>query len=225
MTGTNRNVGEVTRRYAVFTLSLFFIALGVSLITRSLAGTSPISSIPYVMSVNSPLSMGTYILLLNLGLMVGQVLMLGREGVARCRTELLMQIPVSIVFGLFVDLTMAMLSFWQPDLYWMKMASLLAGCVSMGFGVSVEVLADVAMVSGEYFVHVASRRFGKEFGNVKIIFDISLVVAAALCSWSLAGRVDGIREGTLIAAVLTGPLVRLFMPRLRFIEHWESNRA
>ncbi len=133
-----------------------------------------------------------------------------------------MQLPVSIVFGLFVDLTMWILSGYHPQAYWMKLTSLALGCISMAAGVSLEVLADVAMVSGEYFVHVASDRFRLHFGTVKLMFDITLVLIAVGCSWILAGQVDGIREGTLLAALLTGPLVKLFLPRLRFVERWEQ---
>lgn len=217
-----RGKTELMRRYAVFTLSLFLIALGVSLITRSLIGTSPISSIPYVMSLNTVLSMGMFILILNIVLMIGQMIMLGREGIRRCRVELIMQLPVSVIFGGFVDLTMAMLSFWHPDMYALRIVSLLIGCLAMAMGVSLEVIADVSMVSGEYFVHIASQRFKRDFGTVKIMFDVSLVVIAVGCSWILAGRIDGVREGTLITALLTGPLVRLIMPHLKFVERWEK---
>lgn len=217
-----RSRDELLRRYFVFTVSLFFIALGVSLITRSLVGTSPISSIPYVLSCNSMLSMGTFIFILNLALMAGQMMMLGRRGIAQCKSELMMQLPVSVAFGLFVDLTMAMLSFYHPAGYLTKLSTIVLGCVSMAAGISLEVIADVSMVSGEYFVHVASRHFNKEFGTVKIMFDVSLVVLAVACSWLLAGHIDGVREGTLIAALLTGPLVKLIMPRLRFVSRWEQ---
>lgn len=90
----------------------------------------------------------------------------------------------------------------------------------MALGISLEVIADVAMVSGEYFVNVASRRYKMEFGTVKIMFDVSLVVVAVGCSWILAGRIDGVREGTLLTALLTGPLVRLMMPHLAFVKKW-----
>lgn len=78
---STRSRNELLRRYFVFLVSLFMISLGVSLITKSLVGTSPISSIPYVLSINTTLSMGTFILILNLALMAGQMLMLGRQGI------------------------------------------------------------------------------------------------------------------------------------------------
>lgn len=222
MTEKKRDKNEIMRRYCVFSVALFFISFGVSLVTRSLLGTSPISSIPFVMSLNTIVSMGTYIFLLNIALMIGQMLMLGWDGMKRCKAELLMQLPVSVLFGAFIDLNMALLSFWHPEAYALRVCSLTLGCLVMATGISLEVIADVAMVSGEYFVHIASQRFKKEFGTVKIMFDVSLVVLAVGCSWILAGQIDGIREGTLIAAILTGPFVKLVMPRLRFVERWEA---
>lgn len=212
---------ELYRRYFVFTIALFISALGVSIITRSYLGTSPISSIPYVLSLNTPLSMGTYIFLLNMALIAGQMLMLGKSGIREKRIELFMQIPISVVFGLFIDLTMGMLSNYILPLYSLKILSLVIGCAVLALGICFEVVADVTMVSGEYFVQIASRRFKKEFGLVKIIFDISLVVIAALFSLLLAGHIEGLREGTVIAALLTGPFVRLISPCLDFIRRWE----
>ena len=49
---------EKLKRYAVFLIGLFINSLGVSLITKADLGTSPISSIPYVLSLNFPLTLG-----------------------------------------------------------------------------------------------------------------------------------------------------------------------
>ncbi|MCF2592641.1 hypothetical protein I6E11_02250 [Bacteroides caecigallinarum] len=65
-------------------------------------------------------------------------------------------------------------------------------------------------------------RLKKDFGTIKICFDVSLVLLAALGSWLLSGRIDGVREGTVIAALITGPFVRMIMPRLAFLRGWLS---
>lgn len=64
---------ELFQRYLIFALALFVSALGVSVITRSYLGTSPISSIPYVLSLNTPLTMGSYIFILNMALIWANV--------------------------------------------------------------------------------------------------------------------------------------------------------
>lgn len=217
-----RSRTEILRRYIVFFISLFIMSFGVSLVTRSLMGTSPISSVPYVWSLNTALSMGTYIIILNAILILAQVLMLGAKGVKESKVELLMQIPVSLLFGVFIDITMAILSFWHPASYILQLISCVLGCAFMALGIALEVVADVCMNSGEYVLHIASRKLNKEFGTMKIMFDVTLLLIAVGCSWIFAGRIDGVREGTLIVAVCTGPLVRLFRPRLRFIDRWQE---
>lgn len=213
---------ELFRRYLVFTAALFISALGVSVITKSCLGTSPISSVPFVLSINTPLSMGTHIFLLNMTLIAGQMLMLGKSRIANHKLDLLMQIPISVVFGLFIDLTMAIIGDSLPQQYAWHIISLVAGCAILALGVSLEVIADVTMVSGEYFVQIASKRFNKQFGTMKIIFDVSLVVIALVFSLLLSQRIEGLREGTIITALLTGPFVRTFTPQLRFLQRWQS---
>lgn len=217
-----RSKREKLRRYIVFVVSLFIMSFGVSMVTRSLTGTSPISSVPYVWSLHTVLSMGTYIIILNAVLIAFQILLLGFQGVREFKTELLMQIPVSLLFGVFIDITMSILSFWHPDMYALRMISCVAGCCFMALGIALEVVADVCMNSGEYVLHIASRKYHKDFGMMKILFDVSLIVIAVACSLIFAGRIDGVREGTVIVAVITGPLVRLIRPRLKFIDSWET---
>ena len=217
-----RSKNEKLRRYAVFFVGLFIMSFGVSLVTRSLLGTSPISSVPYVWSLHTALSMGTYIIILNAILIAAQLMMLGKKGIKENKVDLLMQIPVSLLFGLFVDVNMSILSGWHPSAYYLQVVSCILGCVAMGLGIALEVVADVCMNSGEYVLQIASRKFRKEFGTLKIMFDVSLLLIAVGCSWIFAGRIDGVREGTVIVAVLTGPVVKLLLPHLRWIERWEK---
>lgn len=213
---------ELFRRYLVFGVSLFVIALGISIITRSSLGTSPISSVPYVASLNTSLSMGSYFFLFTIVLILLQILLLGKDGVRERKIELLMQFPVAFVLSFFTDITMWMLSGYAPGPYYMKILSLVLGCVVLAFGICLEVIADVTMISAEYTIQFAVKRFKRDFGTIKVCFDVSLVVMAVVCSWALSGRIDGVREGTVIAALITGPFVRMIMPYLSVVRHWLS---
>ncbi len=86
---------EKTKRYLIFILGLFVNSLGVSLITKANLGTSPISSIPYVLSLNFPLSLGNFTVIFSLLLIFLQLLILGRN----FKAEHVLQIPVSFAFG------------------------------------------------------------------------------------------------------------------------------
>ena len=125
--------------------------------------------------------------------------------------------PISILFGYFIDLTMVILFFVDPQTYLSSVIHLLIGCVILGFGVYTEVLADVAMLPGESFVRAVSSTWKTEFGSTKVAFDVSLAVIAAVLSLLFAHRLDGVREGTIIAALLVGFIARLFGRRLAFL--------
>ncbi len=204
---------EKLKRYIVFLIGLFINSLGVSLITKADLGTSPISSIPYVLSLNFPFTLGQFTIAFSLLLILIQLVILRRN----FKAEHLLQIPISILFGYFIDLTMVMLFFVDPQTYLSSVVYLLIGCVILGFGVYTEVLADVAMLPGESFVRAVSSTWKTEFGSTKVAFDVSLAVIAAVLSLLFAHRLDGVREGTIIAALLVGFIARLFGRRLAFL--------
>ena len=204
---------EKLKRYIVFLIGLFINSLGVSLITKANLGTSPISSIPYVLSLNFPFTLGQFTIAFSLLLILIQLVILRRN----FKAEHLLQIPISILFGYFIDLTMIMLFFVHPQTYLSSVVYLLIGCVILGFGVYTEVLADVAMLPGESFVRAVSSTWKTEFGSTKVAFDVSLAVIAAVLSLLFAHRLDGVREGTIIAALLVGFIARLFGRRLAFL--------
>ena len=166
------------KRYIVFLIGLFINSLGVSLITKADLGTSPISSIPYVLSLNFPFTLGQFTIAFSLLLILIQLIILRRN----FKAEHLLQIPVSILFGYFIDLTMVMLFFVDPQSYISSVIYLLVGCLILGFGVYTEVLANVAMLPGESFVRAVSSTWKTEFGTTKVAFDVSLTVIAA--RWS-----------------------------------------
>lgn len=205
---------EKLKRYIVFLIGLFINSLGVSLITKANLGTSPISSIPYVLSLNFPFTLGQFTIAFSLLLILIQLIILRRN----FKAEHLLQIPISILFGYFIDLTMVMLFFVNPQTYLSSVVYLLVGCVILGFGVYTEVLANVAMLPGESFVRAVSSTWKTEFGSTKVAFDVSLTVIAAVLSLIFSHRLDGVREGTIIAALLVGFIARLFGRRLSFLE-------
>ena len=79
----------------------------------------------------------------------------------------------------------------------------------LGFGIALAVIANILYNSGEGLVKAISDTTKKNFGKTKIVFDICWVVIAAVLSWLFFGKIVGIREGTLIAALLTGWVVNL----------------
>ncbi len=205
---------EKLKRYLIFLVGLFVNSLGVSLITKANLGTSPISSIPYVLSLNFPFTLGNFTIFFSIFLIVLQLLILRKN----FKLEHILQIPVSIIFGYFIDLTMILFFWLNPEAYIMKIVYLLIGCLILGVGVYMEVLADVVMLPGESFVRAIVLTWKTNFGTTKICFDVSMSVIAAVLSFVFAGKLAGVREGTVIAALLVGFIARLIAKKLAFLK-------
>ena len=198
---------EKLKRYVIFIIGLFINSMGVSLITKADLGTSPISAIPYVLSLNFLFSLGQFTIAFSLLLILGK----------NFKPEHALQIPVSIAFGYFIDLCMELLFFIQPQSYSQKVVYLLAGCVILGTGVYMEMLTDVVMLPGESFVRAVVQRWNTDFGITKIVFDVSMTLTAAVLAFGFAGALEGVREGTIVAALLVGFIARSIGKRLTFL--------
>ena len=205
---------EKLKRYLIFLVGLFVNSLGVSLITKANLGTSPISSIPYVLSLNIPFTLGNFTIFFSIFLIVLQLIILRKN----FKLEHILQIPVSIIFGYFIDITMILFFWVNPEAYIMKIVYLLIGCLILGVGVYMEVLADVVMLPGESFVRAIVLTWKTNFGTTKICFDVSMSVIAAVLSFVFAGKLAGVREGTVIAALLVGFIARLIAKKLAFLK-------
>lgn len=198
---------DVCKRYLVFIIGLYFLAAGIVLIIRSALGTTPISSVNYVLSLNSPLSLGTCTFLINMVLILGQFWLIRKDKTRQDIIEILLQLPFSFIFSAFIDFNMTITNSLHPESYGMSIALLLTGCMVQSIGVVLELKPKVAMMSAEAFVKYASRRYNKEFGKFKVYFDVTLVTFAVLLSLLLSQCIEGVREGSLIAACITGYIV------------------
>ena len=205
---------ELIKRYIFLLAGLFVNGLGVSFITKAGLGTSPITSIPYTLSLGFTPTVGMFTLVFNIFLIILQVILLRRN----FQLQNLLQLPIIALFSFFIDLTMSLLGFMQPETYAMKVVSLIAGCLILGFGVFMEMAANVAMLPGEATVRAVSDVFSTDFGKTKIAFDSSMTVIAAILSFIMFRHLDGVREGTIVAAILVGFIARLFKKYIGGIE-------
>lgn len=204
---------NLVRRYIVFLFGLFISSLGVAFVTKASLGTSPISSIPYVLSLKFTPTLGVFTIYFSLFLILLQIIILGKK----FNKIDLLQIPVSILFGYFIDISMFLLTWVNSDIYMVKVLYLFIGCVILGFGVYLEVIADVLMLPGESFVRSLTIRFGVDFGITKVCFDASMTVTAGIISFILFNTINGVREGTIVAALIVGLIAKFFGKHLAFL--------
>ena len=193
-------------RYIVYLISLFIISLGASLSIKANLGTSPLICIPYVCSLISNLSVGTTSFLFSVLLILIQVILL--KGGFEKRQYL--QLVIGTIFSVFIDFTLFLVDFLNPTDYFSQLALLIVSCVVMAFGVLLEIKTEVVYITGDGFIVAISKVLKKEFGKVQPYCDVSFVVVATILSVVFLGYLAGVREGTVISAVIIGPIVRVF---------------
>ena len=222
---------EIIERNIVFLFAVFLGGLGIALVTSANIGTTPISSPNYVISLHTPLTLGAMTCIFNILLIVLQVFLVGKQYAREHALIIFLQVPVTVIFSASIDLAMWSIAQVVPEdiIYIGKLGLLAAGSITLAIGVTLQVCADVAMVSGEAFVKALSMRLHKEFGLIKTCFDSSLVLIAVVLSfvWTGFSSIEGVREGTVVGALSIGPMVRFLLPRLqpRFTRFFTRHRA
>ena len=191
------------KQYFFLILGLFFMGLGISLVTRSMLGTPPISSVPYVLCLSYPVTFGELTFVFSLVFLLGEILIL--RGDFEKRQYL--QVFVGFFLGLFVDTGMFLTTPVQPVSYPEEITVLLCGCVILALGIYLQVSSNAIMNPGEGLVKAIATKTGKRFGIVKVAFDSTLVSGAAAISIITLGSIQGLREGTVISAALVGYII------------------
>ena len=199
---------EILKRYLLFILCLFFMGIGVALTKHGELGVSPISSVANVVSIKFTFfSFGTWLTISNCVLLLGQILLLRKK----FKPLQLLQIPLSFLFGYFTDFGLWLARNIPNDTYIAKLLLVLSGIVVLGFGITLGVIADVILNSGEAFVKALADVTKKDFSNMKIAFDVTWVLLSIVLSLIFFdGKLYGTREGTIISALLVGVTVKLF---------------
>lgn len=208
-----RTKKEIVKRYILFAVSLFFCGLGVAFTKHAELGVSPISSVANVISIKLDfISFGTWLIVSNCVLLLGQIILLRRN----FKPIQFVQIPLSFLFGYFTDIGLWLIKDIPNGNYMVRLLLVAAGIIFIGFGIALGVIADVILNSGEAFVKALADVTKKDFGTVKIVFDVSWVLLSIVLSLILFdGKLLGTREGTIISAVFVGVAVKFFRPILQ----------
>ena len=201
MSQKRRNIDYPIRRFLFLCLGLSIMAFGVAFSIKAALGTSPISSVPYVTSVISGLSVGTTTIIMNILFVLIQIGILRRD----YEWFQLLQIPAAIVFGTMIDVAEYVIEPLHFSNYVQQWLLCIIGIVLIALGVSVEVMADLVTTAGEGIVLAICKKAPIRFGNMKVIFDVTLVCIAIVLSLIFLGTLDGvIRASRLLAPVYTG---------------------
>ena len=199
---------DLKKGYLLLLIGIFVASLGVAFAAKAGLGTSPVSSVPLTLSMLCPfLSFGAWMTVLSLAQILAQILIQkGRSD----RGQIAVQIGIAFVFGYFIDFSGWLIRGLGADRYPVQFLHMLAGCFLLALGIWIQLKGGVAMLPGEAMNRAISGVSGIKHGNVKIITDVLYIAAAAVISLLFLGGMKGVREGSIINAVLTGNIIKLY---------------
>lgn len=194
----------IIRRYLLLLAGLAIMAFGVAFSIKASLGTSPISSVPYVVSLFAPLTVGTATIIMHCVFILLQILILRKK----YHPIQLMQLPVAFFFGYLTDFGVWAVQGITCNHYLQQWLVCLIGIFLVAVGVSLEVKAGVVVLAGEGVVLAICKVIPVKFGYMKVGFDVTLVAIACVLSFVFTGRLQGVREGTVAAALLVGLIAK-----------------
>ena len=197
-------INHPIKRLILLCIGLSVMAFGVAFSIKAALGTSPISSVPYVTSAISGLSVGTTTIIMNSFLVLIQIPILRKQ----YDWFQLFQFLAVILFGVMIDVAELVIQGISFSNYFEQWILCAIGIFLVAMGVSMEVSANLVTMAGEGVVLAICKVAPIKFSNMKVVFDVTLVCISILLSFLFLGHLDGVREGTVAAAIFVGLITK-----------------
>lgn len=210
---------SIIRKVFIYTIGLFCLALGVTISIKSDLGVSAVNSIPYTLSIITGMDQGHITIGIFSLFILLQIILLRRD----FKVVNLLQILFTTIFGYFITATNFLFDFIAvPSNYFLQLLYLLISIVFIAVGVILYLRVDLIPMPAEGAMLAIQQKSDGEFHKIKSAFDTTVVIIAALLALLFLGKVAGVREGTLISAILVGRCIgflnKLFHSHLKALD-------
>lgn len=191
-------------RIIVYFIGLSIIAVAVALSVSTELGVSAGTSYTFVLSLILDTKMGYCVIAVSVLHLVIQLIMLGKEFPLRN----LLQIIPAVTFGYLIDFTRDILGEITYSSYMWRLCAIILSCALAGIGVSLYISAHLIPMTADGLCLVIAEKYKFKYHNVKNVSDIAKVALAVIMSFVFLHKLAGVREGTIILALLTGRFVK-----------------
>ena len=124
--------------------------------------------------------------------------------------EIAIQTVLAFVYGYLTNFSVWLIKDIKVTAYPMQFFFMLLGCTILALGIWIQLKGAVAMLPGEAMNRAISKVFSFRYENVKIFFDILYIAIAAVICLIFLGKPEGVREGSIIAAILVGNIIKMY---------------
>lgn len=216
------NEKKMIKRYAFrtvqYALGLLILAIGVAFCANSKLGISPVTSLPYVISLATGFKLGNCVTAVFVVFIALQILILRKDFNPINFTQLFF----SWLFGFFNDFAKSLVGDFTIPTYAGQLVLLAIGIVVAAIGVSLYVDAGLVNMPMEGLVAaIAAKQKKFAFHQIKVFLDCLIVVISATLSLVMMHSLQGVREGTILCALLIGRLMPFILKRLAFLKKYQ----
>lgn len=189
-------------------IGLFIASIGVALSAKAGLGTSPVASVPYSVSLVSKLfSFGGWLNVWSVIQIIVQIILLRKK----CKpVEIAIQTVLAFAYGYLTDFSCSLIDGLKVSGYPMQLMYMTVSCFVLALGIWIQFKGGAAMLPGEAMNRAISEVSGWKYENIKIFFDVLYILVSASICFIFIGRLEGVREGSIIAAVVIGNIIKLY---------------
>ena len=206
-----------------YVCAILFIALGVALAAKAGFGVSMIAAPMYTLH----LWLVQYTEILTLGtleyIFQGVVILSIALIVKHFKISYLFSFATSVFSGLAIDLMFWVVSPLTAETLFARIVVFAASILTCAFGVSCIFHAYVSPAGNELFVKEFAVHFGKDIHKVKTTYEMTFLAISLALNLLLFRGFVGIGIGTVVTALLNGPIISVFAHVLE--KHFEFKAA
>ena len=202
-------------RFIIYIFGLLIITIGINLSIVSGLGISPVSAFTLPLSQTIQMSLGTVTTIIYIIFVLIQFALLKKQ----FKKKNILQVPFSVVFGFFVDLTGSYMKGITLNSYLSQFIVLLISILICAIGATLYIAMDIVPNAPEGLQLAICERFHKPFSKIKMASDCIFVLLGFIIAILFLDGVTAIREGTILSALLTGQLIGMFAKKLNPILH------
>lgn len=198
-------------RYSIVICCMVMTAVGASLGIKAAIGVGAWDALSLSISRVVDIKVGTFSMFLNISCVLVQLAMLKKE----FKLTHVAQIFVSILLGLVVNFMIYnVYSLFTIESYFVNMALLVVSVIICSLSVSMIMAIDLISFPLESVCMLVAQKINRKFGSIRQFVDIMAIVVSLALSFTFKDPIT-VREGTIIAMVIFGPLLDIFMRSLK----------
>lgn len=199
------------KKYITLVIAVFLTAMGIGLAIKASIGLAAFDAINQSISNVTDVRVGTVVMFVQTFFVLIQLLILRKD----TTWHVFMQIPLVILLGQFINLFVDDI-FGSLNLqnYLLRVGIFILAQLIISFSISTLLVVDLVAMPLENLSAILSQRFPFTLGQIRQAIDIILILSAFIISY-VSSTEWTIREGTILSALIFGPLMDFHMPRLK----------